>query len=159
MTRALSFAIAVAVALGAVAAGAEKIKLAKSVGTQSEATIAPKIKQECFVQVDLPAAIARNNSEVELVEGRPKSGLRLEVVITEVHAPPGGMFSGPKWIAATGDLKRGSKTVRSFRARRNSSGVFTGTCQTLDKITNVMGEDIGRWLADENAGALLGDAG
>jgi hypothetical protein len=158
MTRTLCFAIVTATALATGAAGAQVIKLASSIPAAASHTIPPKVKQECGVQTDLAAAIARNSDKIQLVEGQPKSGLRLEVTITEVHAPPGGMFSGPKWVTAEGNLKQGSKTLRSFRARRNSSGPFSGTCQTLDKVTSVMGEDIGGWLTNENAGSLLGEA-
>jgi len=68
------------------------------------------------------------------------------------------MFSGPKWLEARGTLQRGEKKLRSFRVKRISSGPFSRTCGTLAKVTHVMGQDIAGWLADENAGSLLGDA-
>jgi hypothetical protein len=155
---ALGALCSVALLGGGAAAGAEKVKLAAVAGTVSSSTIPPKVKQECNVQRDLPAAIASHAGNVELVEGTPDSGLRLELVITEVHAPPGGMFSGPKWVEARGKLKRGGKELRSFRAKRASSGIGSGNCATLAKVTSVMGQDIAGWLANENAGTLLGDA-
>lgn len=158
MIRILVIATLLSLAFGASHASAEKVKVAKSIGLVSSSVLPAAVKRECQVQSDLAAAIQASNGNVELVSGQPKSGLHLELVLTEVHAPPGGMFSGPKWISATGNLKKGSKTLRSFRARRNSSGVFTGTCQTLAKVTSVMGADIGGWLANDNAPAVLGDA-
>ena len=157
-TLALCALFSVALLGTAAAAGAEDVKLASVAGTVSSSTIPPKVKQECNLQRDLPAAIAAHASNVQLVEGTPGSGLRLELVITDVHSPPGGMFSGPKWIEARGKLKRGEKELRSFRAKRVSSSVLSGNCATLAKVTSVMGQDIAGWLANENAGTLLGDA-
>jgi hypothetical protein len=157
-TLALAALCSLALLGSGAAAGAEQVKLASVSGTVSSSTIPPKVRQECNLQRDLPAAIASHAGNVALVDGTPKSGLRLELVITDVHAPPGGMFSGPKWIAARGKLKRGGKELRSFRAKRVSSGVMSGNCATLAKVTSVMGQDIAGWLANENAGTLLGDA-
>jgi hypothetical protein len=140
------------------AAWAEEVQIASVAGVASSSTIPPRVKQECNVQKSLPAAIAANASNVKLVEGKPKSGLHLDLVITSVHAPGGGMFSGPKWVEARGTLKRGGKDLRSFRAKRMSAGPFAGTCGLLTKVTNTMGRDIADWLANENAGSVLGDA-
>jgi hypothetical protein len=140
------------------AAGAEDVQVRSIAGVATTSTIPPKVKQECNIQNDLPAAVVANAPDAKLVPGKPKSGLYLDLVFTYVHAPPGGMFTGPKWLEARGTLQRGEKKLRSFRAKRISSGPFSGTCGTLAKVTNVMGQDIAGWLADENAGSLLGDA-
>jgi hypothetical protein len=121
-------------------------------------TIPPNVKRECNIQNDLPAAVVAHASNAKLAQGKPKSGLYLDLVFTYVHAPGGGMFSGPKWLEARGTLQRGGKELRSFRAKRISSGPFSRTCGTLAKVTNAMGKDIAGWLADESAGSLLGDA-
>ena len=63
------------------------------------------------------------------------------------------MFSGPKWLEARGTLERGGKELRSFRAKRISGGPSTGTCGTLSKVTNVMGQDIS--VGDISAGILV----
>jgi hypothetical protein len=140
------------------AAGAEEVQVRSVAGVATTSTIPPNVKQECNIQRDLPAAVAAHAPNAKLVPGKPKSGLYLDLVFTHVHAPPGGMFSGPKWLEARGTLQRGEKKLRSFRAKRISSGPFSRTCGTLAKVTHVMGQDIAAWLADENAGSLLGDA-
>ena len=127
-------------------------------GVATTSTIPPNVKRECNIQNDLPAAVVANAPNAKLASGKPKSGLYLDLVFTYVHAPGGGMFSGPKWLEARGTLQRGEKKLRSFRVKRISSGPFSRTCGTLAKVTHVMGQDIAGWLADENAGSLLGDA-
>ena len=140
------------------AAGAEEVQVRSVAGVATTSTIPPNVKQECNIQNDLPAAVVANAPNAKLASGKPKSGLYLDLVFTYVHAPGGGMFSGPKWLEARGTLQRGEKKLRSFRAKRISSGPFSRTCGTLAKVTRVMGQDIAGWLADENAGSLLGDA-
>ncbi len=140
-------------------AGAETVQVRAVAGVASTSTIPARVKQQCSIQPDLSAAVATHSGDsVKLVQKKPGSGLYLDLVITEVHAPGGGMFSGPKWVAARGKLSRGGKQLRSFRAKRISSGPFSGTCGMLAKATNAMGKDIAGWLQDENAGSLLGDA-
>jgi len=140
------------------AAGAEEVQVRAVAGVATLSTIPPKVKQECHIQQDLSASVVANAPNAKLAQKKPSSGLYLDLVVTEVHAPGGGVFSGPKWIAARGTLQRGEKKLRSFRAERRSGGPFTGTCAMLAKATSAMGKDIAGWLADENAGSLLGDA-
>ena len=142
------------------AAGAEQVQVRQVAGVATTSTIPANVKQECNIQNELPAAVVANAADAKLVPGKPKSGLYLDLVFTYVHAPGGGMFSGPKWLEARGTLQRGGKKLRSFHAKRISSGPgpFSRTCATLAKVTNVMGQDIAGWLADESAGSLLGDA-
>ena len=142
------------------AAGAEQVQVRSVAGVATTSTIPPNVKRECNIQNELPAAVVANAADAKLVPGKPKSGLYLDLVFTYVHAPGGGMFSGPKWLEARGTLQRGEKKLRSFRVKRISSGrgPFSRTCATLAKVTNVMGQDIAGWLADESAGSLLGDA-
>lgn len=142
----------------AAAAGAEEVQVRSAAGVATISTIPPKVKQECNIQQDLSASVVANAPNAKLAQKKPSSGLYLDLVITEVHAPGGGLFSGPKWIAARGTLQRGEKKLRSFRVKRISGGPFTGTCGMLANATNVMGQDIAGWLANENAGSLLGDA-
>jgi hypothetical protein len=143
---------------GGAAAGAEEVQVRALAGVATTSTIPPNVKRECNIQNDLPAAVVSHAANAKLAQGKPKSGLYLDLVYTYVHAPGGGMFSGPKWLEARGTLQRGEKKLRSFRAKRISSGPFSGTCGTLAKVTNAMGKDIAGWLADESAGSLLGDA-
>jgi hypothetical protein len=141
------------------AAGAERVQVRSVAGVATTSTIPANVKQECNIRTDLSAAVAAHaGGNAELVQKKPSSGLYLNLVITYVHAPGGGVFSGPKWVEARGELLSGEKQLRSFRAKRTSGGPVTGTCAMLAKVTNAMGRDIAAWLADESASSLLGDA-
>jgi hypothetical protein len=138
--------------------GAEEVQVRSVAGVATASTIPPNVKNECNIQKDLPAAVVAHASDAKLAPGKSGSGLYLDLVFTDVHAPPGGIFSGPKWLEARGTLERGGKKLRSFRAKRISGGPSAGTCGALSKVTNAMGQDIASWLADESASSLLGDA-
>lgn len=115
------------------------------------ATVRSQVRGQCELQTRIPAAIADNSSDVQLVDG--KAQLSLE--ISDVHAPGGWIFSGPKWVEVKGSL--GGK---SFRAKRFSAfDPFSGgTCGILGKIARALGSDIAGWLRDPVNGAEIGDA-
>jgi hypothetical protein len=119
------------------------------------------IKKECKLQTRLPGFIKSAGAEVTLVDRLSGEGERLELSISEVHAPSGGVFSGPKWIEVTGTLK-GAGAPKHFRAKRFSTGgafgQFKGTCAIIGRATKVVGMDIAAWLREPTDGAELGDA-
>lgn len=127
------------------------ITVPKQIDYASTATVRSEVRAQCELQKLIPAAIANNSSDVQLVDG--KGQLSLE--ISDVHAPGGWIFSGPKWVEVKGSL--GDK---SFRAKRYSAfDPFSGgTCGILAKIARALGADIARWLSDPFTGAELGDA-
>ena len=54
----------------------------------------------------LPKFLDAYSERVELVDGSlGKSGRIPELESTEVHAPGGGAFSGPKWVTVEGALR------------------------------------------------------
>ncbi len=148
--------ISSAVALGAwlllaPAAVEAAVSVPKRIDYASTATIRQQVRSECELQTQIPEAIAANASDVQLVDG--SANLSLE--ITEVHAPGGWLFSGPKWVEVKGSL--GDK---SFRAKRFSAmdPFAGGTCGILAKIARALGGDIALWLQNPVEGAELGDA-
>ena len=82
--------------------------------------------------------------------------------ITEVHAPGGGAFSGPKWMSVKGELYDRGKQIGSFRAKRYSTGgafgAFKGSCAIIGRCTKAIGQDIAGWLGAPTQNAQLGDA-
>jgi hypothetical protein len=115
-------------------------------------TVNQKIKDECGLQTRIPEAIAKASDQVSLVEG--PGTLSLE--ITDIHAPGGWIFSGPKWLEVRGQLASGE----SFRAKRFSAvdPFAGGVCGILGKISRALGEDIAAWVASPSDNAELGDA-
>ena len=132
---------------------------AVTVSREIEFTMAGKLRAElreqCQLQTRIPEAIAANSAEVELVDGEGELALE----ITEVHAPGGWVFSGPKWIQVNGRLTREGK-VLAFRAKRFSAfNPFAGgTCGILASISRAIGSDIAAWLENPTPNAELGDA-
>lgn len=116
------------------------------------------VKAECGLEEKVPALVAEAAVGASLGEGGARS---LALRITEVQAPGGGMFSGPKWLEVSGTLREGGKTVGSFRAKRvTTGGAFGGggTCGMLTKCARAIAGDVATWLENPTPGAELGDA-
>ena len=159
MSRFVSFwgcALVLAVPLAASSARAG-VQVARTISFAPAAGVNEKVKQECQPQTQVPAALQQANTEVQLVDAPSKSGRALELTISELHAPGGGPFSGPKWMAVEGKLYDKGKLIGSFRAKRLSTAM-KGTCGTLARISQAIGQDIAAWLDAPTMDAELGDA-
>ena len=165
------FVVAGALAAGVVwlvaasAGAAEPVKIQRSISFASTAQVPPKVKEECDLQSKIPAFVSQAaGASVQVVDGalNRKVGRVLEMEITEVHAPGGGAFSGPKWLTVKGELYDRGKQIGSFRAKRYTTGgacgAFKGTCSIIGRCTKTIGEDIAKWLAAPTPNAIIGDA-
>jgi hypothetical protein len=139
------------------AAASAATQLARSVAFAPNAGASGPVQSECQLQTLVPQGVQQASSEVTLVDAPAKGGRWLELTISEVHAPGGGPFSGPKWMTVTGTLHDRGKTIGSFRAKRVTTGVRS-TCGSLQKIAQVIGQDIAGWLAAPSMNAEIGDA-
>lgn len=128
-----------------------EVSLSREIPYAESVRVRPAVREKCQLTTRIPEAIAASSEGVDLVEGAGT----LKVEIAAVHAPGGGVFSGPKWIEL-----RGSFGDASFRAKRYSAtDVFSGgTCGILAKISRALGQDIAGWLDAPSDGAELGDA-
>ena len=146
-------------ALGLVAlalpAGAQTVKVLKKTPYAVQSGAPQVVKDECQLDTKLPEALA-SVADVQLVD-KLGGGRTLELVIRDVHAPGGGMFSGPKWMTVNGTLKQGGKAVGSFRARRNSI-TGGGTCGMLHRCVGAIADAVAEWLKSPTQDATLGDA-
>lgn len=150
--------IAIAALLGAlipVISAAAAVTVSKKIDFAAGANPTTAVRNECQLQTRIPEAIAANSDQVELVDG--KGALKLE--ISEVHAPGGWIFSGPKWVEVKGQMTSDGKLLK-FRAQRYSAfDPFSGgTCGILAKISRAIGRDIAGWLGNPTPDATLGDA-
>jgi hypothetical protein len=118
-------------------------------------TVHPKVLEECQLQSILPKEIAERNSDVVLSDAA--GGTRLELKIVDVHAPSGGVFSGPKWITVDGRLLQGKTVKGSFIAKETSMASATA-CGMLSKVMVVLAGDIAEWLHNPSKDAHLGHA-
>ena len=165
------FFAAVALAAGALclttppASAAESVKIQRSIPFASTAQVPAAVKESCQLQTKLADFISQSaGGSVQIVDGalNRKLGRVLEMEITDVHAPGGGAFSGPKWMSVKGELFDRGRQIGSFRAKRYSTGGafggFKGTCSIIGRCTKALGEDIARWLAAPSMNAEIGDA-
>jgi hypothetical protein len=127
------------------------VTVSSSIPFAKGVTVNQKIIDQCGIQTRVPEAIANASEQVSLVEGA--GSLSLE--ISDLHAPGGWIFSGPKWIEVKGQLGG-----QSFRAKRYSAfNPFSGgTCGILARISRALGGDIAAWVQSPTDGASLGDA-
>ncbi len=134
---------------------ATAVTVPREIGFATNSNASDAVREQCQIQTRIPEAIAANSDQVELVDG--KGALALE--ISDVHAPGGWIFSGPKWVEVKGQMKSEGKLLK-FRAKRYSAfDPFTGgTCGILAKISRAIGSDIAEWLGSPTPDAALGDA-
>jgi hypothetical protein len=158
LTR-LAAPILTAAALFAAGGALAATQVPRSIPFAASAGAPGPVHSECALQTRVPEAIAQAGADVTLVDAPAKSGRWLELAISEVHAPGGGPFSGPKWMAVTGKLYDRGKLIGSFRAKRVSTGGFVrGTCATLGRCALAIGQDVAAWLAAPSMNAEIGDA-
>ena len=84
-------------------------------------------------------------------------GHALDIRITQVLAPGGGKWSGPKVVAAAGTLYSDGQVLGTFTAKRHTRK-GRHTCGMLHNDAEAMAEDIGDWLGKPTMDARLGDA-
>lgn len=135
------------------APAAKGIQLSRSAALAQGIDVHPEVLSECMIQTKLPQLIADHASSVTLVDkaGGPN---RLELKIVDIHAPNGGMFSGPKWLVVEGRLFSGGAQKGNFTVRESSMASATA-CGMLDKVMRVMAVDIADWIAHPTKNATL----
>ena len=140
----------------AVPASAQQVQVLKEVPYAPQSGASDSVKRECELHRKIPESLAAAISDLQVVD-KFGGGRRLELLIRDVHAPPAGAFSGPKWLTLHGTLKSGGKEVGSFRAKRTT--VFgAGTCGMLFKCVNAIADDVSEWLKSPTRDARLGNA-
>ena len=150
------------VSAAAVPADQGNVKVLRTIPFDGDAA-SQKIQDECELQNKVPKFLDAYSERVELVDGSlGKSGRILELTITEVHAPGGGAFSGPKWMTVEGVLRDNGREVGSFTASRYSGGgvfgAYKGTCSIIGRCAKTLGKDIAGWLENPQKGSKLGNS-
>lgn len=138
------------------AAANKGIQLARSTPVASSVNVHDKVLSECDVQTMLPQMIAERAPAVTLVD-KAGGGNRLELKLVDIHAPNGGVFSGPKWITVEGRLYQGGAQKGDFTAKETSMGSATA-CGMLRKVMLALAGDIVVWLEHPTKNATLGSA-
>ena len=156
----LSFFVAVS-ALGVGSGARAETQVLRAIPYAKGVEVRQAVRDQCQLETKVPGYIAEFGSDVVLVD-RLGGGRVLELAITEVHAPGGGGFSGPKWMTVTGTLREGRRVVGTFRAKRFTTGgafaAFKRTCSIIGRCTKAIGRDIAAWLENPGMDSKLGDA-
>ncbi len=144
-------------------AGPEMVKVLRTIPYHEHSGASPAVIGECKLETKVPHFLNAYSDMVELVDAKPgKSGRVLELTITEVYAPGGGAWSGPKSMTVKGVLRQNGAEVGNFTARRYSGGgmfaAYKGTCSIVGRCAKAIGKDIAQWLRSPSKDARLGDA-
>jgi hypothetical protein len=124
------------------------------------------IRDECMLPEKLSGFI-RDNAlsayETIIVDGSsaPRGADVLTVEITDLRAPKGGGWTGPKFVSVQGSLKRSGRVIGDFQGKRTSMGgafgVFKRTCDIVGRCTKTLGADISTWLQNPGKNSTLGE--
>jgi hypothetical protein len=139
----------------------QPVQVATSIEFHEYARPPIRVRQECNLDTRIPAAVAENNIDVQVVDRPSGSERELKMIISDIGGFSGGAWTGPKLIEVEGSLWDGGQKVASFEARRHSIGgafaLFRRTCSIYGMSASAMGRDIAVWLQDPQTGAQLGD--
>ena len=155
-----SFLLAAALLLAAQSpALARPVRTAERARMTRDAGASDAVRAECRLQTSLPEYVRDASHDVDIVHGkRPRRGTVLELRITDVRAPGGGPFSGPRAMSVEAELWDHGRLVASAKARRRTSArPFGGNCAQLNRIAHAIGRDIALWLEDPRRDAYFGD--
>ena len=149
--------LALALVLGAGAALAAT-QVPSSISFAPSAGAPDKVQSGCQLQTLVPQAIQQaGGADVQLVDKPSKGARYLELTISEIHAPGGGFFSGPKWITVEGRLFSGGALKGNFLAKETSMA-SASACGMLHKVMTVLASDIATWLDHPEKNSRLGSA-
>ncbi|KJV31317.1 hypothetical protein [Luteibacter yeojuensis] len=145
----------------------DAVTIKKPVTFNEDADIPKSVLDECKLDDELPAAIAKHAKEngIEVsyaaTDAAPAQGRVMELEIYEAVADGNAFMGHHKSMGVKGKLVVDGQVVGSFKDRRISMGGafggFKGSCAVLSRITNEIGEDVGEWLKEPGKNAKLGD--
>ena len=151
------FLIAALAAAGACAAAqAEPVALLAPVTYEPDAPVVQKVRDQCPIERQLAdhTADALRRSGVGPGMTNSPDGTVVRVMISRVRGVGGGAWTGPKAITLRVELRHDDNTVRATTLNSWSiGGVFAGvkgTCEILDRDTQVLADDIVHWVQDEH---------
>jgi hypothetical protein len=119
--------------------------------------VRPAVLAECNLDRKIPQQIAWwAPVPVVLAERAEGSARVLRLEVTDIFAPGGGKWSGPKSVTLHGDMIENGVVTASFDAQRTTIRGF-GTCDMLDVIADALARDIRPWIAAPRLGSRLGE--
>jgi hypothetical protein len=120
--------------------------------------VTDEVLAECGLDRKIPEELVHHTPVPVVLAETPAGGARvLDISVTNIIAPPGGAWSGPKSMTLHGELVQGGVVVASFDARRTTTRGHQ-TCEMLGIILDALAGDIRPWLASPTLNARLGEA-
>ncbi len=106
------------------------------------------VQTECGLQEKLPQYVERYSKgrAVFDADADPSSGRVIELTLTDVVAPAGGAFSGPKHMKVVARALQDGTEVDTFEIDRSTTAGGYGNCDMLARIAAALGKDVARWL-------------
>ncbi|HEY9097722.1 MAG TPA: hypothetical protein VIN38_02515 [Thiobacillus sp.] len=129
---------------------------------QSDAVANESVRKECNWNTTMPRYMAdKSDGRIQVAEHNldAVTGKKLILVATHLHTIGGGGWTGPKWLVLQGKLMQGNQLVGNFEARRQTIRGSFKACSTLETLSEVISDDILKWLKEPGLNAKLGDAG
>jgi hypothetical protein len=157
ITASLSLVVGLLVSTPAIAA--DDIRVLRQAPVSENITLPIKVKEECGnLGLDLPSELSRSFKAVKLVKEAKElkgKGKYLEIMIIDVVAKQGSVFSGPKKMTVRGTLYENGKEVGDFEGQRSSAVSSFSTCESLSNVEKRLGQDIAKWLHNPKPGSRL----
>lgn len=145
----------------------DAIYVTNLIAFKKDAYIRKNIISECSLETKLPGFIKSfgdsGGVNIVLVDKLPlnPTKITLQIEIVDAQGGGGGAWSGAKFVRVEGKLKKGSKTLGSFRGQRTSSGGFMGgfksTCAILGRCVKALGRDIANWTKTPGKNDRIGE--
>ena len=148
------------------------IKIAFSIPFSKNNTIKNNIKEECNLNTKLSENISAYASNIARID-KPepdKGGKVLMIEVTDAISAGGGIAGIPsgafnkkhkKSLTIKGELFDDGKPIGSFIGHRKTGGGFfgsyKGSCMVLNRATEVLGKDVGKWLKHPTHNAHIGE--
>lgn len=144
------------------------VAVAKEIQFDNRAGVRLEVKRQCKLETKVPKFVNYYGPEhgvnVELVDDLEATDIdrKVEILITQVHAPGGGgMFAGDMWMRVKATLYEDGKEVAVAHVKRETSGgywdEFKSTCAIIGRCTEAIGDDIASWLKNPEDGVYIGN--
>lgn len=144
----------------------------RSVPFAASAGVTDEVRNECLLESNLAehlrSALSDKYQTVSQADRITSTtpGRTLTAKITQILAPGGGAYSGPKNFTVEGVLRDNGRVIGSFTARRErvsvprpgtvAVGPSASTCGILLQLSKTMSKDIAQWAREPTMNAQLG---
>lgn len=148
------------------------LTLTRTIPFAASAGVSDEVRNECLLESNLAehlrTALSGEYQTVNMADRITPTtpGRTLTAKITQILAPGGGAYSGPKNFTVEGVLRDNGRVIGSFTAKRErvsvprpgtvAVGPNASTCGILLQLSKTMSKDIAQWAREPTMNAQLG---